>query len=1407
MAQVRKFKTGGTSAKKYGTFTIDNVEHQVTDDFINKLSEYGATLDPQVGNQFNAIIDAVKSGKDLTFNSSGDGSLTGDIQFNVTDKQSDRMGHSRTRAGRFFGGLWGGREQSSRRAISALKGFNYSPTVKREHYDWSDELYGEYAKNDDGSYKLNGDAKQYIDGANNSRILKRISSLLDIANYHEDDKFTGFGDLDRKAYIDFANKLGAEGVKALHDRVLNGTWTAEDAEALNDIGVYLDGKSVSDAEAAEKKDKATRKKNDELLLAAGYDPEKVRDYVIIGDDGEMTLTSLFNQIYNKNGIFNDNWRKSLGANWTGDLEWLLGHTRLGNKLYKTSDLENPESALYKYANQEGGFYDLNAADNYLEADKYLTYLWGQDPGKWNTWDKSTMYNPWFNARELPIKYRPLNGLYQLPEGQELIEYWDSSDRSMFGTPNYKYALFDNGTVKDVDINDYTRIMDGVQSPFTQYQALINDPESPYHGRYIKSYKDPSGLSSDIILYVNPNNPNDVIFENANFGARGPINGRNIRLPEEFVRAIRENYETTNNDFWESLMQNKNLQDRFYRTLVAGNESRMREFMNDVAPSIIMPYEALFGYGTPDVLDTTRSWEKYGFDTNTSQILANLFDEYTDRNGKSAFQRQRERLVAPYTPMMQSGGVVKTTVESKAKDNTKKVQDAVDVTKVAGDNDNWNLSGADKLQIASIAGDVASLLAAIPTGGNPIAGVLGYGSTATQFAADVRRDGLDWGDVGNAALGLTFDTIALLPGAGIAGKLAKMGNVVKKAYPILKTVLLASGAVNGAAGLVKIVNGDATLDDWKKFSMGLLSVKGIGDSIGRRSAIRNMTTKTDTTPTTKKVVNIDKTVNRLKGEPKEKFEKKVVDDAIARGKQLEKPIDYTRLEDGSVAREWANEDGTVHSYSKAYNALRSNGLITDDAIKAALPITAKGQLVYDEVKVTASNAKESAKNWFSNTYDWLYPSLDGRQFRTDLDWRTMSPMQRRQLYSIASMDPEGFAKLNVPFRIGSSKGIMDQWFHNGENWNGSWYYKYPSLFFPKYYNPITTTALPAHKKGGKVQKCENGTLVGNATPKFNLNIKPDAILGIADYLKSRKAIKDSTKEMERGITDSVYLSQRVTPNKITTPYSENGIRQMGQARANAIGTSKIVTSDAGQAIAEQSLKDSYKDQVLAQTNAALAENRAKYNAIRTDEDRKYDALETDTINQNRQIQAQGRSALASLKAQEKTQLAQNDKMLIYQLRRDHNKQLLQRQAVEERLKTSNAMIQYQNELRKLYDSTPMNAEDKKIWGDNWMGYIEEKASSQAAQIKNKYMFDIYKSQVNNPMYQPGWINYYGDLDIQPLALNTGSSTIYNDRVEFKKGGKTRRPIDEQLLLDNNKAVSKASQKLTDHAMKLLLKMLS
>nr|DAE33140.1 MAG TPA: hypothetical protein [virus sp. ctrcb4] len=117
-----------------------------------------------------------------------------------------------------------------------------------------------------------------------------------------------------------------------------------------------------------------------------------------------------------------------------------------------------------------------------------------------------------------------------------------------------------------------------------------------------------------------------------------------------------------------------------------------------------------------------------------------------------------------------------------------------------------------MQIASIAGDLASLIAAIPTGGNPVAGALGYGSTLAQFGADVSRDGFDLGDLGNLALGLGLDTISLLPGVGIGGKMAKMSKTVKKSASLLKNILLASGATSAVSAVNNIVSGKGTLDD-------------------------------------------------------------------------------------------------------------------------------------------------------------------------------------------------------------------------------------------------------------------------------------------------------------------------------------------------------------------------------------------------------------------------------------------------------------------------------------------------------------------------------------------------------------------------------------------------------------------
>jgi hypothetical protein len=53
----------------------------------------------------------------------------------------------------------------------------------------------------------------------------------------------------------------------------------------------------------------------------------------------------------------------------------------------------------------------------------------------------------------------------------------------------------------------------------------------------------------------------------------------------------------------------------------------------------------------------------------------------------------------------------------------------------------NFTAADKWQLASIAGDITSLLAAIPTGGNMVAAGAGLAGTGAQLVADIKRDGL------------------------------------------------------------------------------------------------------------------------------------------------------------------------------------------------------------------------------------------------------------------------------------------------------------------------------------------------------------------------------------------------------------------------------------------------------------------------------------------------------------------------------------------------------------------------------------------------------------------------------------------------------------------------------------------
>lgn len=175
------------------------------------------------------------------------------------------------------------------------------------------------------------------------------------------------------------------------------------------------------------------------------------------------------------------------------------------------------------------------------------------------------------------------------------------------------------------------------------------------------------------------------------------------------------------------------------------------------------------------------------------------------------------------PKQQTGGLInwisKDTEKTTPKVETRDEKKAATTSQIkSGD-----LTAADKWQLGALAADLGALVAAIPTGGNPVAAALGVGSTATQFISDVKRDGFDLGDLGNAALGLGLDVVSFLPGVGIAGKAAKTARIIKRIKPLLTAGFSALGLSAALNSINK--EGEWTLDDYRNILMGVQGLIG------------------------------------------------------------------------------------------------------------------------------------------------------------------------------------------------------------------------------------------------------------------------------------------------------------------------------------------------------------------------------------------------------------------------------------------------------------------------------------------------------------------------------------------------------------------------------------------------------
>jgi hypothetical protein len=131
--------------------------------------------------------------------------------------------------------------------------------------------------------------------------------------------------------------------------------------------------------------------------------------------------------------------------------------------------------------------------------------------------------------------------------------------------------------------------------------------------------------------------------------------------------------------------------------------------------------------------------------------------------------------------------------------------------------NNGFTANDILRLTAIGTDLAAMgLSFTPAvGASAITGAVG---TTQHLAADWAEDGLDWGDVGRAALGYSLDALGVIPGVSGVTKPIKIAKTLAKYAPRLIATVGAIGTVANApaivASLKKLTTDEhLTVQDW------------------------------------------------------------------------------------------------------------------------------------------------------------------------------------------------------------------------------------------------------------------------------------------------------------------------------------------------------------------------------------------------------------------------------------------------------------------------------------------------------------------------------------------------------------------------------------------------------------------
>lgn len=1448
MAQVniQKLQEGG-SVKKYGTFTKDGVTYQVDDDFLQAMAAHGSSIvDDRARADYGAIVNALRSGADLSYDSNTN-ELRGDVTFdNINDRQRRRAARRTSKTGEALDSIFNGRVNQVKSATNALREFNYNQVTpqanKNKSVDVSRKLFLSYKRDKDGNLVLDDNGRRiYNTDTDNTSIFDRLDFLRNLEKEENIVDWKGYNNQTKDVYSRFVKEY--TDWDGLYQRIKDGSITDSDINTLSKLGI-LDKTNTS-------KVKSEDAVIEEAYTKAELDPKNtyLKDLNLkMNADGTYSLgegvdaSSLFGS---GNLYINDNWLDS-----HHEYEPLKGWFWYNNRLVPKSVAEDTNSVFYK--NLAAWRYN-NTNNNYGTEN---IGVWGNSSDPFTTYDSSKFFIPGLRDDKSNIRFRTVRN----PEDPDnlIFEYYNKdSARDIHGfvTPEGINRIQYNTKTGETTKLDP---LSGISSNYEPIQNYIKEYSERAPGYYESVVSDNDGNS--ITLYRNPYDNKDVWFFKEGMNQPYKLAPQEV---DELVSQglIPENAQLFNNVFGGSLN----------RDLVDELQSNRPNYRGQTGWGKAIDYFSLFG--------------------GISSLIRRAYTTKTPEVNGQPWNRTPQNI---FIPKHQSGGRINYgKVENKNIDSSIKANKVGDSSKAASNAEvaSGDLTKADKLQIASIAGDVAALVAAIPTGGNPVAGAIGYGSSLAQFGADVSRDGFQFGDLGSLALNLGLDTISLLPGVGIAGKLGKTAKLVKNSAKVLKKALMLAGASRAVGAVGNIAAGKGTLDDWKALSTGLFAIKGIknevqGLTMTKYNGKAPKVTKAETESTGK----LGKLTNKAKGviedinsntfsgsyNPFSKnFRWRMSNRSLPKDFKLSELNGNTsklrtlgRLigENPNIAKEvqskgwvlpeqlrWNSNHGgdwfyrsPVFTRTPTFTPPKSRILLPKFAgVWEELPND--GGMIYRPQKLFKKGGKilkaEGGEKFLGKPMDnqGAYGPFDIAPVNVTA-WKKgiILPSQARKearervfLERITGIDPKNMLKApsilaipganpalkpmqtSVPLNVQFNRHLREEAYLDEKN-------PYRRIFSSSQNSATTSSASTPSPN----TKADNVVSTGSSGAK-GFSINPKNILDLGSLVGGLISNARQRRELARGIRAAAQGQLKSMPTEIYAPYTDMGIARMYGDRIKNIRQFKTVTSDPNQVMAERLMRDQQADQLAAERDTKLSQTISEFNDRDIAARREYANQRTQIADYNRAVLGQMENMLAQNKAAK--QFTAWNKIInpfIDQKRMD----LVRDQQEDQAAATIRDNLALQQNALKTYLELFNSTEAQKAWENeqltnpNWQSdYGDSEAGRQ--KFLEKYYSGFIQNLQNDMMMRSllnSYLNSRSRFTGRRRTIDMPQSTIgnYYRNPSFyrtipvikKKGGtitKTQRyrDFDEQAILDKAKDYRKAVQKMDDNLIKLLLKMLS